>query len=55
MAVPLSKKQEVLRLLQVSASSRTNRGAIRPYGRRNGVGVRKGFAVGTCSRFVYSG
>ncbi len=41
-AVPVSKKQEVLKLLRDGASSRTDRGAIRPYGSRNFIGISKG-------------
>ncbi len=36
-AVPVSKKQEVLRLLHCGASNQIDRGAIRPYGSQNGM------------------
>ena len=42
-AVPVSKKQEVLRLLPFHTSNRTDRGAIRPHDSRNEMGVRKDF------------
>ena len=41
--VPVSKKQEVLRLLPFLCSNQTDRGAIRPHNSRNGMGVRKDF------------
>ncbi len=40
-AVPVSKKQEVLRLLIFPFLNQTDRGAIRPHDSRNGMGVRK--------------
>ncbi len=40
-AVPVSKKQEVLKLLHPSTFNRTDRGAIRPHGGRNETGIRK--------------
>ena len=42
-AVPVSKKQEVLRLLHFHVSNHTDRGAIRPYDSQNVIGVRKDF------------
>ncbi len=42
-AVPVSKKQEVLRLLPFPFSNQTDRGAIRPHFNRNVTGVRKVF------------
>ena len=42
-AVPVSKKQEVLRLLLFPSSNQPDRGAIRPYCSQNRTGVRKDF------------
>ena len=40
-AVPVSKKQEVLKLLHPSTSSQTDRGAIRPHSSQNKMGIPK--------------
>ncbi len=40
-AVPVSKKQEVLRLLHDSASNQTDRGAIRPHNSQNRTSIPK--------------
>ncbi len=40
-AVPVSKKQEVLKLLHPSTSNRTDRGAIRPHGSQNEMNIPK--------------
>ena len=54
-AVPVSKKQEVLRFLHCGASNRTDRGAIRPYGSQNGIGVPEDFICHktASSRYMY--
>ncbi len=54
-AVPVSKKQEVLRLLPFPFSNRTDRGAIRPPDSRNGMGVRKDFTSRNTISFLLSG
>ena len=54
-AVPVSKKQEVLKLLHPSTSSRTDRGAIRPYSRRYAAGIRKSSASHKTLASLYTG
>ena len=54
-AVPVSKKQEVLRLLPFYFSSRTDRGAIRPHFSQNETSVRKDFTNHKITSFLSSG
>ncbi len=54
-AVPVSKKQEVLRLLHDSASNQTDRGAIRPHFSRNVMSVRKDVISRKIVPFLLSG
>ena len=54
-AVPVSKKQEVLRLLPFPSSNQTDRGAIRPHNNRNETGVRKDFTSRQTASFLSSG
>ncbi len=54
-AVPVSKKQEVLRLLPFPFLNQTDQGAIRPHDSRNKMGVRKGFTSHNIVAFLLSG
>ncbi len=54
-AVPVSKKQEVLRLLPFPFPNQTDRGAIRPHDNRNVIGLRKDFISRKTISFLFSG
>ncbi len=54
-AVPVSKKQEVLRLLPFYTSNRTDRGAIRPPCSQSGIGVRKNITSRKIAASLFSG
>ena len=54
-AVPVSKKQEVLRLLPFSFLNQTDRGAIRPHHKRNMIGVRKDIISRKTASFLSAG
>ena len=54
-AVPVSKKQEVLRLLPFPFLNRTDRGAIRPHSNQNETDVRKDVASHKTASFLSSG
>ena len=54
-AVPVSKKQGVLRLLYHGTSNRTDRGAIRPHNSQNEKGVRKDFINRKTASFLSYG
>ncbi len=54
-AVPVFKKQEVLRLLPFLFPNRTDRGAIRPHFARNETGVREDITSRKTISFLLSG